>query len=715
MGWQSLGPGFGGYPQALAVAPAHPDRVYCGIDVGGLYRSDDGGLSWNEIYAPLRQESLNAQCPIAIGVSHQDPDRFYFITKYDGIWRSVDGGASYSRVGQIRQTGEYHHGHYVLVNQINDRMAMFFAGDKWWGTADGGDILSPIDLPLAVAPPVASAAYVNPDGVSVTLFAGSGDGSLFRFGALGWRQCLMQGFPPGGFMATEHVGRPVHTSIDWQTTQPVLLALSKATGKTYRSDNLGDNWALVPNSPAVTNSTLWVSPWDARRMAVNQFTPVPTLGFMTDSGGQMGWTPRIQLGSQSRRADQAGDEMHGYLYTPYEDLVYGWDGYSLYNSDDGGHVFFCISQERLGVQHYQSAGCESTFVNQVFVDGGFIYLSDQDQGILRSDDDGASWHCTRYAVKESIASDHPTMRGKSIWNSDSVGGMLAEPGSLLAWICGRTIMQSELETFSYIWAKDVDPSQKERHAVYRSIDGEVFEYWGKYSQFPYQWNALGGNMIRSPSGAIFVCCPAGVWKSTDDGRNWSSLNTAIGRALGVTLPVYTSRTAWSNLRSLFGHVRHDGAGTLYLSTIRRKDVSGLFWPPLLRSIDEGRTWTQVDVPIFSCWALECHPSDPCVLYLADRDEGLVVSRDAGENWEPLFDLQRITSIALAGDNVYVANDAMYESNPRAGVFASHDGGLTWDDITGDLPHLRIMTLSIAGNRLYCGTRGGGAFRLALLP
>ena len=62
--------------------------------------------------------------------------------------------------------------------------------------------------------------------------------------------------------------------------------------------------------------------------------------------------------------------------------------------------------------------------------------------------------------------------------------------------------------------------------------------------------------------------------------------------------------------------------------------------------------------------------------------------------------------------VYVASDVGYRLHPKAGVFRTGDGGRTWQDITGNLPHLRIMTLAEHPHRprwLFVGTRGGGAF------
>lgn len=45
----------------LAIDPTHPDELYAGIEVGGLVRSLDGGVTWTDCNAPLLQ--LAAQEP----------------------------------------------------------------------------------------------------------------------------------------------------------------------------------------------------------------------------------------------------------------------------------------------------------------------------------------------------------------------------------------------------------------------------------------------------------------------------------------------------------------------------------------------------------------------------------------------------------------------------------------------------------------------------
>src|SRR6266850_6197018 len=45
--WKSIGPGGGGNMFSASVSPGHPDIVLMGGDVGGIFRSGDGGVTWS--------------------------------------------------------------------------------------------------------------------------------------------------------------------------------------------------------------------------------------------------------------------------------------------------------------------------------------------------------------------------------------------------------------------------------------------------------------------------------------------------------------------------------------------------------------------------------------------------------------------------------------------------------------------------------------------
>jgi hypothetical protein len=63
--WKNIGPGAGGNMFISAVSPADPRIVLMGSDVGGIYRSQDGGSTWsirnNALARPEGRGGYNVQ------------------------------------------------------------------------------------------------------------------------------------------------------------------------------------------------------------------------------------------------------------------------------------------------------------------------------------------------------------------------------------------------------------------------------------------------------------------------------------------------------------------------------------------------------------------------------------------------------------------------------------------------------------------------------
>jgi photosystem II stability/assembly factor-like uncharacterized protein len=74
-------------PTCLAVDPLTRWRAWCGTR-SGAYRSDDGGRSW-------RAAGLEGRLVMAMAVSPTQPGVAWAGTEPSGIWRTVDGGESW--------------------------------------------------------------------------------------------------------------------------------------------------------------------------------------------------------------------------------------------------------------------------------------------------------------------------------------------------------------------------------------------------------------------------------------------------------------------------------------------------------------------------------------------------------------------------------------------------------------------------------------------
>ena len=96
----SLGPGGGGGVFAAAFHNTNPDIILMGQDVGGIDKSDDGGLTWRHVNGKgftLSDSTLDAYMVDEIKAHPTNNNRFFACTQ-NGMYRSDDVGESWERL-----------------------------------------------------------------------------------------------------------------------------------------------------------------------------------------------------------------------------------------------------------------------------------------------------------------------------------------------------------------------------------------------------------------------------------------------------------------------------------------------------------------------------------------------------------------------------------------------------------------------------------------
>ncbi len=90
----------------LAPSRTNPDVCYAGVEDAALFRTDDGGQSWQELAAlrdvkgPLWQPGAGGMCLHTILVDPADDRRIYVAISAAGCFRSDDGGASWRPINK---------------------------------------------------------------------------------------------------------------------------------------------------------------------------------------------------------------------------------------------------------------------------------------------------------------------------------------------------------------------------------------------------------------------------------------------------------------------------------------------------------------------------------------------------------------------------------------------------------------------------------------
>src|SRR5579859_2642175 len=84
-------------PRCLAADPAHPERVWCGTEGFGVWRSDDAGTSWRQAGEELASLSVSA---IAVGPGEEV---VYAGIDQSALWRSEDAGRSWEPLRALNE------------------------------------------------------------------------------------------------------------------------------------------------------------------------------------------------------------------------------------------------------------------------------------------------------------------------------------------------------------------------------------------------------------------------------------------------------------------------------------------------------------------------------------------------------------------------------------------------------------------------------------
>ncbi len=146
----------------ISMEPGNPDVLYAalweawrkswGMSSGGpgsgLFKSVDGGETWNEITrAPGMPEGVVGK--IGVAVSPADPDRVWALVENEegGVFRSDDAGLTWERVNaqrDLRQRAFYYTRVYA---DPQDRDVMYALNTGFYRSTDGGETFNSIGVP----------------------------------------------------------------------------------------------------------------------------------------------------------------------------------------------------------------------------------------------------------------------------------------------------------------------------------------------------------------------------------------------------------------------------------------------------------------------------------------------------------------------------------------------------------------------------------------
>ena len=640
----------GGWVTGIA-AHAASGLLYCRTDVGGAYRSDDGGASWVWLSGAIN--GLDVWSTRGLALNESDATGLTVLVAVGGrddppapgagVWKSTDGGSSWRQTlssvafsgnGDARQASPA-----LVVDEARPWRVWAAAQRGLFLSVDGGESFAPV-------------ASFN---ARQDLYNGS-DSSRFAMAFV----ALVPPRAGGG-------------GVDPALAGHVVVAAKGMRGLAVSTDD-GATWAL-----AAANASL-AQPWRLLRY------PNGTSFLGTDNrvlrvtAGPGGWADvgGWQLADRTPRGPAEGSWMSVDAPLGFADgaplVVASSYQASLYTSADGGLTWrgrnttvaanFPVWWTSFPGNQFVPWGRNGVVVSSRAPPGTWLIASGF--GVLASRDEGDSWAFSSGGIGEVCVlrcHSHPVRAGYTFCGAEDLTGFTVADGGA----SGRAETAVFAREPAY-WAVDfgkgaawTDPASGSRGLSFAGdaqMDGEM----GQWITWPDPAQNVSFSPIRDVPGALnnVSIQLVDLFQSPDD-----PLDLLLVGAWGWFGPWNASMPPWA----------YSGG--------------------VVRSRDGGASWQHVKSPPPSgfggitevSWGqIQADGGDPDARWWALCNIGIFVSRDRGETWNETTDwmwsLQAVAPDAVSGAGAVfalVSTNLGWAPPPNGTALRrTRDFGATWD-------------------------------------
>lgn len=688
---RNIGPAnMSGRITTLDAVTTNPKTIYAGAASGGIWKSENGGTAWRPVGDDLPTQNIGAiriqqSNPAVVWAGTGEGNPRNSMNLGQGIFKTIDGGKTWRSMG-LEATKTIHR---ILIHPDDPDLVFAGAmGDPFtpnehrglYRTRDGGKSWDKIlftNDQSGVADMVMDP--VNPNKIFVALYehrrtpwyftsGGPGSGLYVTYDAGDtWRQLTAaDGLPPGD------LGR-IGLAIAPSNPDRIYAKVEATKNALYRSDDGGDHWELINDTPRYVNNRpfyfqeLAVDPADQNRL-YNIYQP---LHLSYDGGRTFDPTPMIPADeTKGVHAD-----FHAFWVNPNDPkhFIIGGDGGLGITHDHGKSWYF---PETMPVaQIYQVNVDEDLPYN--------VYCGMQDNG---------NWYGPGY-----------------VWRR---GGI-------------RTLY------WQYLVGGDgfyISPDPEDSRAGYgTSQNGDLYRYdkiGGYYSSVQppapegvtlrFNWNAA---FARDPFDANTVYSGSQfVHKSTDEGANW----TVISPDLSTNNPAHQRLDYGGLTLDLSGAERYNSLLSIAPSSVER----GVIWAgtddgQLHLTRDGGANWTNLTARVTGlpkeAWIARViaseHAAATAWLVVNNYRKGdyapyLFRTDDYGQSWTRIVNEKDVKGYALSFIQDPEVPQLQFLGTEN-GLWMSTDDGANWQAIKNGFPSVSTMDLKIQRREsaLIIGTFG----------
>lgn len=657
---RSIGPAFvSGRITSLAVNPFNRAQYFVGVASGGVWKTDNNGLTWNPVFDhegsfSIGDVKLDPRDPAIVWVGTGENNSQRSVDFGDGVYKSEDGGKSWTNVGLKHSE---HIGRIVISPKDSNTVFVASEGPLWspggdrglYRTTDGGKTWKKVlnvsentgfsDVAIDSDDPdtIYAAAYQRRRHVW-TLIDGGPESALYRSvdGGNTWTK-LKSGLPSGDLGRIGIAISPVDHNVVYATVEG-----AEGKGGIFRSSDRGSTWERRNpfDDTAMYYAQVFADPKNVDRIYI-----MNTLIRVSDDGGK---TLHV-LGEKYKHVDN-----HVIWIDPADTNYYlvGCDG-GLYESFDRGANWLFKSNLPLGqfydvavdnskpfyyvyggTQDNSSVGGPSRTLKTNGInneDWFFTQGGDGFRSVIDPEDPNTIYAEYQYGsltrfdrrtgqqigVQPQPAADNVSYR----WNWDSPIIISPHSHTRLYFAANRLFRSDDRGDTWKIISPDLT----------RQIDRDKLpvmgRLWGPDAVAKNASTSLYGNIValsESPmkENLIYVGTDDGLIQVTSDaGGAW----TRYDKFPGVPNLTYVSRLLASQ----------HSANTVYASFDNHK--MGDFKPYLLKSTDNGHTWNSIVGNLPENGMVLAIVEDPVSsqLLFVGTEFGLFFSLDGGGHWTQL--------------------------------------------------------------------------------
>jgi photosystem II stability/assembly factor-like uncharacterized protein len=700
---------------AVTGTDSDPLLYFAGVAGGGLYRTRNGGMTWENVWSRQPVASVGAVMIAAsdtrivwAGTGEGNPrnDASYG----DGVWRSLDAGSTWRHMGLddsfaiTRILVDPRDPQTVLVGALGDTFKdsaqrgvyrSTDGGQTWSKTLFVGPSSGIADLSWnARDPNVVFAAVWQFRRKPWTFDSGGPDDGLYKSNDEGRTWSHVSG---GGFPASP-LGR-IGVAVAPSDARRVYAAVQSKAGALWRSDDAGTTWKLVSSDTEVDQRPFYMS-----RLAVDPANANHVFA----------------MSENFMESDDGGYHFHevsGAVHQDHHDVWIASSGLRMIEASDGGSPI-SLDGGKTWDERYNTAR------------GQFYHIG--------YDLENPYHVCGGLQDNDSFCGPSDSLNPQGILNADwrDVGndgdGSWVWPDPLdptLVWNVGVSALNGQLGIYDLATRQnfDVSPSVRDTNGI--AVAGIPYRF---------NWEAPVAFSVREPHAAFFGGNV--VFKTIDRGRHWAVISPDLTRddpqhqqqaggpvgfdisgaefydtILDIAPSPRDARVIWVGTDDGLVQLSRDGGRTWHDVTMkgvgeygRVSCVEASPWsastafavvdrhfmgdpaPYVFETDDFGASWRSISsgLPMLQyAHAIRQDPRNPDVLYLG-LEQGLWTSLDRGAHW---FSLQLDMATAAARDLRVqpVANDL---------IVASHGGGI-WilDDLA---PIQSLRHAQAAGEYLF---------------